>query len=163
MRFSVYKLNNSKRYGFIVGTRSKPDTLLKERIRGQFEEAMSSLDRSGEEYSVSIVQSEGAEEGTAVTPTLEQGSKYLLFALLDSNLGERPSDRELGEDKEEISRVIGTTLPSNSKAALIVLYDCCLDCIEGNIYYPSDLSGLVGNAGPSKWDIGGTGRRGPWK
>lgn len=163
MKFAICKLENSKRYGFIIGTRAKPDSLLKEQIRNQFEEAMTSLKRSEKGYSVSILHSETAEEGTGDLPSLETGSTYLIFGLLGSETGERPSDEELEDQKNELFKGIEAISPGNSRVALIVLYDASVKWVEAGIYYPIDISTLVGNAGPSRWTIGEGSSLRPWE
>ena len=135
MKKIIYKIDKMRRYNFIIGTWERPDYDLKNRIRAQIGEAMEALGRTSESYSVSIIQSEGetGEEGLII---LEGGSNYLIFFLLDSRSGETSSDLELEEEKEEIAQGIATLLPDNSRAALVLLYNCTIEMIEGKVSSP---------------------------
>jgi hypothetical protein len=128
MRFEIFDIDPNKKYSFVIGTRAKPDTLIKERIRAQVTEAMSSLGRDPESYSVSIVQSEEPDLGEPELPVLSGRRDYLIFALLHTGEGQEPiSGRELEETKEEISR--GLFCPEGSRVTLVLLYDCTVRAI----------------------------------
>lgn len=134
MRFEIFEIKEFENYAFVIGTRSKPDSLLKESIRGQIEEAMSSLSREPESYKVSVVQSGDPELGEPDIPTLTPGKKYLIFALLYTGDGQEPfSARDLEEQKEEISR--GLFCPPDSRVTLVVLQDASVKAIVSREHY----------------------------
>jgi hypothetical protein len=122
MNFEILEIDENKLYNFVIGTRSKPDSQLKARIRAQIREAMESLGRSEDSYSVSIVRNEEETPKEKEPEPMRPGSNYLIFAILYSgDSAELPSDKELEEEKEELAR--GIMVPHSSRVALVLLYD----------------------------------------
>lgn len=129
MRFEAIQIRGSNKYNFIILTRDKPDSELKERIRAQIREAMEALGRKEESYSVSILEDDRAEEpGDIGYPELKPGANYLLFAFRsDRDSAEYPSPRAFEEEREELAK--GIFKPSGSRVALVLLYDSRLQAI----------------------------------
>ena len=129
MRFEAIQIRGINKYNFIILTKGKPDSALRESIRSQLHKAMEALGREPDSYSVSILQNEEAEETREREyPELKISRNYLLFAMLrSSNSGESLSPRELEEQKEEIAR--GIFPPRRSRIALVLLYDSSLEVI----------------------------------
>lgn len=129
MRFEAIEIKRNSKYSFIVGTAEKPDKALREQIRNQIREAMESLGREPDSYSVSILQNEELEEARdREYPELNGSRDYLLFAMLRSpDSAESLSHAELEEQKEELSR--GIFAPRESRIALVLLYDSSIGII----------------------------------
>ncbi len=129
MRFEAIEIEGNIDYNFVIGTLSKPDKELKERIRAQIGEAMGALGRDQSSYSVSILQNEEPGEARdSVYPELKINSLYILFVMLrGSDSAEALSEREIEERKEELSRSI--ICPKGSRIALVLLYDSSISLI----------------------------------
>ncbi len=137
MKFEAIEINEHSKYSFIIGTMSKPDKELKERIRAQIGEAMEALGRPRDSYSVSILQNE--EPGEILDsgyPELDISRDYLLFAMLrSSDSAESLSEGEIEERKEELAR--GIFSPSGSRIALVLLYDSSLAIVITKVPIPA--------------------------
>jgi len=140
MRFEAIEINENSKYSFIIGTISKPDDDLKERIRAQIGEAMEALGRPRDSYSVSILQDEEPEEARdSGYPELDLSRDYLLFAMLrSSDSAESLSEREIEERKEELAR--GIFSPPGSRIALVLLYDSSLGIVITKMPIPALIS-----------------------
>jgi len=128
MRFEAVELNEIDKYSFVIGTKDKPDILLKERIRAQIGEAMESLGFSPESYSVTVQRDDQEEPEEPGYPELRPGKNYLLFAISRSgDSAESLSDRELEEKRAELAR--GLFPPEGSRVALVLLQDSTIGVI----------------------------------
>lgn len=129
MRFSLIELNDDVSYSFVIGTAIRPDNALKESLRAQIQEAMESLGRAADSYSVSIVRNPGESPGGSEVPPMQIGGSYILFAMLS---GDDPTEvlteEELAEFREELAH--GLTVPPDSRIALVILYNAIVSVIE---------------------------------
>lgn len=157
MRFEVIEIERGALYNFIVETRSKPDNALRESIREQIREAMEALDRNPESYSVSIIQGREEETRERQFPTLEPGKNYLLFAIVDKDeSGDSLTNRELGEQKEELAK--GIFPPERSRVAMVLLYNSLVGVV---ITKKAPIAMVSHTQAPSRWGLGPSERRFP--
>lgn len=126
MRFEAVELNEIDKYSFVIGTKDKPDILLKERIRAQIGEAMESLGFSPESYSVTVQRDDQEEPEEPGYPELRPGKIYLLFAISRSG-DSAESLSELEEKRAELAR--GLFPPEGSRIALVLLQDSTIGVI----------------------------------
>lgn len=143
MRYKIFEIpyqdtdpQYNNKFNFIVGTRVKPDNVLKEKIRAQIGEAMGAFGISPEGYSVMVIEEPGGEEspkenGISVFsdfPGFRIEINYILFVLLSGGgSGEFPPDKELEEIKAEIAG--GIICPDKSQIALVLLYDASIEVL----------------------------------
>lgn len=156
MRFEAIPIRGINKYNFIILTKGKPDSALREAIRSQLDKAMEALGRKEDSYSVSILEDDRAEEpGDTGYPELKPGANYLLFAFRSGrDSAEYPSPRELEEEREELAR--GIFKPSGSRLALVLLYDSRLQVIttEGrqkSVFMVGSISKRSGKANRRMW------------
>lgn len=138
MRFEIVQLDPNVSVTFVIGTRERPDTEMKDQIREQIETAMDHLSRPRESYSISVIQDRAAfttpETGSAGLE-FEPHTTYICFAIADSSDSMEPlSDRELADIRRELADSI--IPPAGSRISLVVLRDSRVSVLRSREYMP---------------------------
>lgn len=141
MNFVTYEIKEGEHYLFSIGSRIKPDSLLREAIERTINEAMEEVkhidtgsrrtppdpDKYNTRWSCQITHEPGGQEtGSGEIEPLKFDTNYLIFGLIQSGeTGDRLSEEELEELRVSTAEKIDMIREPEDmgKIALVILQD----------------------------------------
>lgn len=133
MKIYAVKIEN-KRYGFTIGSRSKPDSRFKNDARTQIELAMRSISPESP-FGVAIVHDPEGEFDSGENPEIRLRTPYLLFVTLEG-MGEELSETDISEAETEVIEMLRGMFGEDYatlKLGIVILRDCTVKVVTSPI------------------------------
>lgn len=130
MKIYAIKIESNKRYGFTIGSRSKPDSRFKNDARTQIELAMRSIAPESP-FGIAIVHDPAGEFDARDDPEIQTMAPYLVFVTLEG-MGDDLSGVDIEEAENEVSEMLRGMFGDDYdtlKLGIVILRDCTVKIV----------------------------------
>lgn len=129
MRIEIIEIKPDLSYSFIVGAGERPDSVLREKVRGRLAEAMGALGKGPGSYEVTFLRVDQDSPRASPISQMEPDRDYLIIASLSVTDPNLLTDGELADQEDDLKR--GIILPAGSRIALVLLHNAIVRAIIG--------------------------------